>query len=422
MSLGVFDATTILNQFHANLASIETASMGRFTRSPYRFSLEKEPESGPDGRYSVDLASVAPYDRKWGTGDNICTGVVLVRVAYKRPGGDLGGGDRSSVNRVAASDCMLIADVCENADNYNASATGISIVVFDGFNRVLDAGKTEVWETRFNVTFRSELHTSPVADLMVASIISESTSALSALSVLSLASGTGAVIPATATVDPQLWFLDKENLAGDSANGTTIIGATGVMGAVWRGGVVATESSITDSVDAASALDGMRVIETQTLTGEATTVSFTGLSDATYDPVAYVIHAHIIGGSGAQAYVYMRPNGVTTNMGGHLHYDLGGTPQATFVSSMQVGSTSTVGVGAGLEITFYPRLGRGGRIAFSRQYARIFSDLPSDVFQHGGFIWTDDTDPVTSIDLVASGANAFGIGSVFSLYVVREES
>ena len=232
--MSTFDATSLLNQFHANLASITTSSVGAFSRSAYRFTLDKEPDSGPDGRYSIDLSSVAPFDRKWGTGENVCTAVISVRVAYARLGGDFGGGDRQTVNRSAASDAMLIADVCENPANYNSSDSGISVVVFDGFSRAMDLGKCEIWETRFRVTFRTDLHTTPVQDLMVASLITDSTTALSALSVLSLASGTGAVIPATATSDARLFFLDKENVAADVANGDDILSATGTGSPVWR--------------------------------------------------------------------------------------------------------------------------------------------------------------------------------------------
>ena len=232
--MSVFDATTVLNQIHAMLASITTATSGKLSRSPYRFPLDREPESGPDGRYSVEIVSVAPFDRKWGTGENVVTAAVVVRVAYNRFGGDAGGGDRFTVNRHANSDAMLIADVVENPDNYNSSASGISVVKFQGVNRLSDLPKSEIWETRFDVTFRTDLHTSPVLDAMVGSLICESTTVLSALDVQGLASGTGAVIPATADADARLFFLDKENLAGDEANGEDILEATGTGSPVWR--------------------------------------------------------------------------------------------------------------------------------------------------------------------------------------------
>ena len=230
--MSAFDATSLLNQLHANLASITTASMGKFTRSAYRFTLDKEPDAGPDGKYFIDIVGVLPYARKWGTGENIATAQVAIRVAYNRLGGDLGGGDRRVVQQNAASDSMLIADVCENPDNYNPSASGISIVVFQGFSRVQDIGKTEIWETRLDVTFRSDLHTTPVQDLMVASLITDSLTALSALNVLSFANGTGAVV--TAQTPFSLYFLDRVNENNDAANGDDIVAATGVTGAVWR--------------------------------------------------------------------------------------------------------------------------------------------------------------------------------------------
>ncbi len=229
--MSVFDATSVLNQFHANLASITTASSGILSRSPYRFPLDKEPESGPEGRYSVEMDRVIPYDRKWGTGENVVTASVVVRVAYNRPGGDAGEGDRFSVNRKANDDAMLIADVCENPSNYNSSASGISIVKFQGIDRVTDLPKSEIWATRFDVTFRTDLHTDPVQDLMVASIIAESTTALSAMNALSLAKGTGALIPADAD-DQILYFYDKANAQGSVPDGDEVLEATG--GGVWR--------------------------------------------------------------------------------------------------------------------------------------------------------------------------------------------
>ncbi len=232
--MSVFNPTSVLNQIHANIATITTASPGKFTRSPYRFTLDREPDSGPDGMYSIDLTSADAYSRKWGTGENICTARVAVRVAYFRGGGNKGGGDRFTVMRVAADDCQLIADVIENPDNYNASASGISVVVFEGYSRVGDLPKAEIWECRFTVQWRSDLQTSPVQDLMVASLISATTTALSAMNVLSLESGTGAVIQPTAVDGPRLFFLDRENLAGDTADGDSILNATGITGAVWR--------------------------------------------------------------------------------------------------------------------------------------------------------------------------------------------
>jgi len=230
--VSTFNATSVLNQFHANLALITTASPGTLTRSAYRFTLDKEPDSGPDGLYFVDLAGADAYERKWGSGETIITGRVSVRTAYFRGGGSAGGGDRRTVMRNASDDCQLIADVCENPDNYNSSASGIRSIIFEGFSRVGDLPRSEIWETRFTTQWRSDLQTRPVQDLMVASLISDSLAALSALPVLSLATGTGAVVK---TGPPfSVYLLDRENDAGDVDNGEDIIGATGVLGAVWR--------------------------------------------------------------------------------------------------------------------------------------------------------------------------------------------
>jgi len=230
--VSTFNATSVLNQFHANLALITTASPGTLTRSAYRFTLDKEPDSGPDGLYFVDITGADAYERKWGSGETIITGRVSVRTAYFRGGGSAGGGDRRAVMRNASDDCQLIADVCENPDNYNSSASGIRSIIFEGFSRVADLPRSEVWETRFTVQWRSDLQTLPVQDFMVASIIADTLSDLSALNVKSLAAGTGAVV--TGTSPFSVYLLDKDNDAGDAADGDEILDTTGATGAVWR--------------------------------------------------------------------------------------------------------------------------------------------------------------------------------------------
>ncbi len=229
--MSVFNPTSVLNQFHANIATITSASPGAFTRSAYRFTMEKEPDSGPDGMYSIDVTSVEAYSRKFGTGENVSIANLAIRVAYFRGGGNKGEGDRFNVMRHAADDLQLIADVCENPENYNASSSGISVVVYDGFSRVADLPKSEIWEARFTVTWRSDLQTAAAIDLMLASMTVQSTTILTDLNVLSLASGTAAVISGAS---PALYFLDRDNTPGDSPDGSSILDATGVTGAVWR--------------------------------------------------------------------------------------------------------------------------------------------------------------------------------------------
>lgn len=152
----------VLATFHTNLALITSARSldGALRPSGYRFELSKEPDSGLDGRYFVDVASVEPMARLYGTRENIVAAEVTVNVAYHRGGGDAGLEDRESTARHAGDDGMRIADVLDLPGNYFATTSGIREIRWQGSRRTLDMARGEIWEHRFWTQWRSDVMTS----------------------------------------------------------------------------------------------------------------------------------------------------------------------------------------------------------------------------------------------------------------------
>lgn len=160
--MSTFLPATVLAQFHTNLALITGASSldGTLTPSSYRFPLNEEPDAALDGRYFVDVHSVDPHQRVYGTGENITAAQLVVNVAYHRGGGTMAGGDRESTLRRAGDDAMHIGDVCDDPANRNADVSGIREVRYEGSRRVLDMSRGEIWENRFWAQWRTDAMTS----------------------------------------------------------------------------------------------------------------------------------------------------------------------------------------------------------------------------------------------------------------------
>ena len=198
--MSVFLPSDVLGQFEINIELVSNASTrrGSFTRSAYRFTLDKEPDSAPDGLYFLDMVRADPHLRVWGDGTQITDSIVTVRTLYGRPGGNAGGGDRQSVLRNAADDCEKLADVCENPANYGSSTSGIRTVTYDGFARIEQQALGEIWETRFKCQWQSDMDTTTVADMTESNIIVDGidtgTIQLIAVSTNSLATGSNAFV------------------------------------------------------------------------------------------------------------------------------------------------------------------------------------------------------------------------------------
>lgn len=228
----------ILAQFDTNLALVTNASSpdGVFVKSAYRFTLDKEPDSSPDGLYFLDVTDITPRERYWGTGENISEFNVTVRVGYFRGGGDLGASDRQSIARNAADDSQRIADVLENPLNYNPDVTGIRRVMYTGTARVENLRHGEIWETRFLVEWRTDLATTPVVDLSagasistVAAVNTGSSTKLSTLDASSMTEGAIAFVQSQQSYY-QLKTTDTADLTVDHV---TVETASGLANAVW---------------------------------------------------------------------------------------------------------------------------------------------------------------------------------------------
>lgn len=221
--MSVFLPSDVLGQFATNVELVGNASSrsGGFTRSPYRLTLDKEPDSTRDGLYFLEMVSVGPRLARWGDGSNITDSVVTVDILYGRPGGTAGGGDRQSVMRNAASDCIKLGDVCENPANYGSSTSGIRTVTFQIAQRTQQLPLGEIWTARFACQWQSDMDTTTVVDLTQTNIIVDTIAALEAYSTNSLSTG-------SKSFSKDVWdtfTLRKEDT--QTPNGITIVAALG---------------------------------------------------------------------------------------------------------------------------------------------------------------------------------------------------
>lgn len=228
--------SNVLAQFAANVELVVNASpsSGKFTRANYRFTLDEQPASAPDGMYFLDMPSIGPRETRWGDGSNITNATVTVRLLYSRPGGALGDGDRQGVLRNAASDCIKLGDVCENPSNYGASTSGIRVVVFQGASRVTDQKLGEIWEARFSCQWQSDMDTTTVADLtqsrFILDGISSGTNQLIAFNTNSLSTGSEAFCVA----EFRVFYLSKTDVqVPDNASIVAALGGGNWLAALY---------------------------------------------------------------------------------------------------------------------------------------------------------------------------------------------
>lgn len=150
-------ATNVLALFATRIDAITSESVADgFKASPYRLTLEKEPDGAVDGMYFVRVDAVRPHQRAFGNQENIWEADVTVEVGYYRGGGDWASGDRQSVMRNAADDCMRIADMVETPVDYDGTNTGVREIRFQGAERAQETPHKEIWTVRFWVQWRSD--------------------------------------------------------------------------------------------------------------------------------------------------------------------------------------------------------------------------------------------------------------------------
>lgn len=120
----------------------------------YRHPIERQPLQGGHRRFALDLTGGrnSPHGA-FGAGVAFFVFDMKVSVAYFRGGGSAGAGDRIGSNIAAATDSMLLADALILEEHWNRDVTGIREIKFEGSERAVDGGQSEVWQTRFLVEF-----------------------------------------------------------------------------------------------------------------------------------------------------------------------------------------------------------------------------------------------------------------------------
>lgn len=158
-------ATPIYTHLHGKVEAITTLSQGAgraLRRSSYRLQLAEEPDSAAgNGLYFVRAGAPRRHLAAFGTGENLWVADWYIQLVYFRGGGDLGSGDRLSVEENAMDDGMRLADRIENPnnDNYNSGTTGIEVITYAGIELVAEMKHRNVYETHFLIRWRSDVIT-----------------------------------------------------------------------------------------------------------------------------------------------------------------------------------------------------------------------------------------------------------------------
>lgn len=117
----------------------------------YRMPLQLQ-SAAVHRHFQVRLTGARIARQFWGAGKVFLELDVVVRVAYARPGGDAGGGDRKSINIEAGTDGMLISDAIKDPRNWDRENTYIRDVDLRiAALRVVDDRLREVWQHSFRV-------------------------------------------------------------------------------------------------------------------------------------------------------------------------------------------------------------------------------------------------------------------------------
>jgi hypothetical protein len=189
----------------------------------------------------------------------------------------------------------------------------------------------------------------------------------------------------------------------DLLAGTPDVSPTGMLRLAYEGGALVVSADGSPFSNVGSFL----LVDTQVLTGDATTVTFS-VGDS--DSECLLILAHIIGGAGGVALINIRPNGLTTNQ--TTSFTANGTPGT--LAGLTVGASSATGATSAFQALFFPRAGVGGRPGMSLGY---YNDGNNQSFA-SGYNWNAQT-AMTSLDIVASVSNSLGSGSRFSIFKAR---
>lgn len=167
---------------------------------------------------------------------------------------------------------------------------------------------------------------------------------------------------------------------------------------------------------------GLILVEKKLITGDVTSVSFTGL-DGDTDEV-YKLFGRIVMSTTANFYS-LQPNGISANQDEQSVQDYGtGGGSATTTRLLLARSQSSSGVLVTFESTFWAKKNPNA-VAVNRALQSQYSFFTATGPETEGpgiaeSLWDDDTTNVTSLDVVSANASDIRDGSTIALYKMRQ--
>ena len=160
---------------------------------------------------------------------------------------------------------------------------------------------------------------------------------------------------------------------------------------------------------------GLTLVEHKTITGNTTTVTFSGL-DGNTDGV-YRLIAKILNNSGGTPFYKIAPNGATTNIIGQQLYGSGASPSASGQAFLTIGFANANAKWFRASIDIDARKNPNS-IASPMTYSGTFFNFDGTNPFAGtvGGEWTETSTNITTLDVVSSIASGIGDGSELWLY------
>lgn len=159
----------------------------------------------------------------------------------------------------------------------------------------------------------------------------------------------------------------------------------------------------------------LELVDDQTLSGAATSVTLSGL-DGDTDEV-YLLLYRIIKNVVATINTDLRPNGVTTNRTTYLDYIGSAGAGAANTTDWHIGGNGSGGTGGVEAGCLWLDAKTGARRTGCGEW--VISDGGTHQIVRFMIDWTDTAANITTLDVVCDQANGFGAGSFFRLYKVN---
>jgi hypothetical protein len=156
----------------------------------------------------------------------------------------------------------------------------------------------------------------------------------------------------------------------------------------------------------------IRLIETVSVAAATQTVTFSGLSGDS-DHVYVLIYRVLANANGV---LYIRPNGLQTNMEGTAVFVAasGAVSGATFSDGMRIIGLDSPNIVSG-QVTFFADTGQDRTsVAIGARQETLDCRV-----EHQSCVWNETATAITSLDVHHSAASGINAGSVMSLYRAR---